>query len=122
MSDDENEAVGYKRPPKQHQFQKNRSGNPRGRPRGTGLEGIVRKVWGKKLTVMVNDQRVTMTTLEAIVTRQAQEALRGNVTAARDVQATALRLDLVRKEIEEQQIPMPQLVFVARRSKPRPDE
>lgn len=33
MSDDE-EAVGYGRPPRAHRFKPGRSGNPRGRPRG----------------------------------------------------------------------------------------
>lgn len=33
MSEDDDDKVGYGRPPKKHRFKKGQSGNPRGRPR-----------------------------------------------------------------------------------------
>jgi hypothetical protein len=40
MADDNDDEVGYGKPPKHGQFKPGKSGNPRGRPRGAhGLKG-----------------------------------------------------------------------------------
>lgn len=38
------EHVGYKRPPKSKRFKRGVSGNPNGRPRGTSMTAIIRRV------------------------------------------------------------------------------
>ncbi|MDP3400103.1 MAG: DUF5681 domain-containing protein [Brevundimonas sp.] len=80
-SDDENE-VGYGKPPKASRFKPGQSGNPKGRPKkvSAGLADHLREAVNQKLEVKVGGVRKTMTFQEAIATKLANEALTGSAS------------------------------------------
>lgn len=54
--DDNSYEVGYGKPPKHSQFQKGRSGNPKGRPKKPkNLPALVLKTFGEKVVVKSPD-------------------------------------------------------------------
>jgi hypothetical protein len=80
-----NDQVGYAKPPRAKQFKKGTSGNPRGRPKGSGMRDAVDKVLGRKVAVTVDGQRLMVPLTEALLMQAAQSALTGNAAARRDV-------------------------------------
>ncbi len=83
-----NHSVGYGKPPKQHQFKKGQSGNPRGRPRGAAnriteesiLTHVAREAYRE---VSVNDGTKTLTLPLVIVSIRSlmQKAAKGDLRA-----------------------------------------
>lgn len=74
-SDDE---VGYGKPPKKHQFQKGRSGNPGGRPKKYKSPISVLR---EPVKMSVNGRTLEVTAFEAAVRTTAQGAIEGRVRA-----------------------------------------
>ena len=77
---------GYKNPPKEHQFRKGVSGNPKGRPRKTtqpssdpGLDLIasVHRELGKTISVQENGQHKEITKLEAFSAQLVAQSVNG---------------------------------------------
>ncbi len=84
MADDHEEEVGYRKPPKSTRFKKGQSGNPRGRPKGSGKTDIPYDgVLGQK--VIINDAGTAreVTAAEAFVAKLAQQALEGDSGACK---------------------------------------
>ncbi|MEL7218168.1 MAG: DUF5681 domain-containing protein [Pseudomonadota bacterium] len=95
MTIDEN--TGYASPPKTTRFQKGRSGNPRGRPKGSGRTIPHDKILGQMVTVRENGVERRITAAEAFLVHFMQQALSGNSVSARlslDVLAKARELKL----------------------------
>jgi hypothetical protein len=75
--------VGYGRPPKAHQFKPGRSGNPKGRPKGSKNEAtILNAILNRKIEIRESGRSRKITVLEAMLLKFTEEALRGNPRAA----------------------------------------
>ena len=84
-TDDEN-AVGYAKPPKSTQFKKGASGNPKGRPKGSkNLTSIFLKESSQRINV--NGPRGTrkVTKLEAAAMQLSNKAAQGDLRAMREL-------------------------------------
>lgn len=87
--DDDDEAVGYGKPPKATRFRKGKSGNPKGRPRGSrNLASMVHAAVMETVMVNAKGRRRAITKLEAALTQQANKAASG------DAKATKMLTDL----------------------------
>jgi protein-tyrosine phosphatase len=77
---------GYKNPPKEHQFRKGKSGNPKGRPRkkkqsssdpGLDLIASVHSELGKTISVQENGQHRKITKLDAFSAQLVAQSVNG---------------------------------------------
>jgi hypothetical protein len=74
--------VGHGKPPKDTQFQKGVSGNPKGRPKGAkGLNTLVIKVLGEKVAVRTAEGTLRMSKMEAMIHKLAEQGFGGNLRA-----------------------------------------
>jgi hypothetical protein len=88
--------VGYGKPPVHTRFQRGKSGNPKGRPRGKkNMSTLLSSALNASIVVVVNGRRKKITKREAIVTQLV------NKSAAADLKATQMVLTMLR-ELEAQ--------------------
>ena len=113
---DDDDAVGYGKPPKWARFQKNTSGNPRGRPKknvapetilaNSDLDDILRRELYRKMRVKDGDRASELAALEVVARKQVQIAMTGSPYAQREVLKAAAELaarDAERHHLEEEQ-------------------
>lgn len=75
--------VGYGKPPREHQFKPGQSGNPRGRRKGAKNEStILHELLHRKVTLREGGRARRITVLEAMLTRFAEDSLKGNTKSA----------------------------------------
>lgn len=77
------EEVGYRRPPKSTQFQKGRSGNPRGRPKNRKRGLPYDHVLGQIVTVREDGREKRVTAAEAFLLHLTKKGLEGDSASAR---------------------------------------
>lgn len=78
------DPVGYGRPPVHSRFAKGRSGNPKGRPKGSGgIAGSLHKMLGEKITIQQGGGLRRMRKSEAVLAALIARAARGDVAAIR---------------------------------------
>ena len=74
--------IGYRRPPESGRFKKGKSGNPKGRPKGsTNFLTILEQELGQSIVVNENGKKKTITRMQAIVKRIVAGALQGDLKA-----------------------------------------
>ena len=74
--------VGFGRTPKGTRFKPGKSGNPKGRPKGSkNLSTDIRNILRRKVTFGVNGKQETMTSQQALIMRLWEKALKGDVKA-----------------------------------------
>jgi hypothetical protein len=75
--------TGYGKPPKEHQFRPGESGNASGRPKGgKNTETLLREILDRKIEVRNGSTTRTISVREAILTRFAESALKGDTKSA----------------------------------------
>ena len=85
MSDSDYQT-GWGKPPKDTQFKPGRSGNPRGRPKGSqNIAGLVRRILRERILVQENGRRKFITKREAIARQTVLKALTGELRAVEKV-------------------------------------
>ena len=75
--------AGYRNPPASSRFQKGRSGNPRGRPRGSKRAAPYETILGQKVTVRESGRERRVTASEAFLLHITRKGLEGDGQAAR---------------------------------------
>jgi hypothetical protein len=71
--------IGYRRPPVSGRFKKGKSGNPKGRPKGSGnFVTILERELGHSIVMTENGKKKTITRMEAMVKRIVADALQGD--------------------------------------------
>lgn len=108
-----NHKVGYKCPPPWTQYPKGQSGNPKGRPKGTGKKAMQARKASNRLTesdqildsigeeqveLSRGGKKVRLKKREALRHAQVALAMKGNALAMRDLNRDLMNLDL-KKEI-----------------------
>ena len=89
IDDEDDEGVGYKRPPKKHRFKPGQSGNPRGRTTGAkGLKTILKKELSGRVRITENGKTRTISKIELLVKRLVEKGGKG------DFKSIAKLLDL----------------------------
>jgi hypothetical protein len=78
-----NYKTGYGRPPKERQFKPGQSGNPKGRPKGVkNTMTLLREILDRKVEVRIGSTVRKISVREAILTRFAESALKGDTKSA----------------------------------------
>jgi hypothetical protein len=86
MSRNDDYDVGYKKPPRHTQFEKGRSGNPKGRPRGSlNLATALNKALRETVTVVEHGRRKTITKLDATIKGLINRAVKGDAKAVQQL-------------------------------------
>jgi hypothetical protein len=74
--------IGYRRPPESGRFKKGKSGNPKGRPKGSSnFLTLLEKELGQSIVVTENGKKKRVTRLQAMVKRIVAGALQGDQKA-----------------------------------------
>lgn len=93
--DDEEEAVGYGRPPKANRFKPGQSGNPKGRPKGRlSFQTQMMNVLNMKVVITdKNGRKRSISMVEAAGRKLTQKAMQGDHRALEAVLGYAERFD-----------------------------
>jgi hypothetical protein len=94
--------VGFRKPPKAHQFKLGNNANPRGRKKGSrNRRLVVEEALFEPVTVREGDKVKKMTVLEAIIKKTARQALAGDHKAALTIIGLAHKEGLLTPEQNE---------------------
>ena len=102
--EDDDDSVGYKRPPKKHRFKPGQSGNPAGRRKGAkGLKTIVKRELSGRVRITENGRSLKINKMELMIKRLVEMGGKGNFQAlAKIVDLGAVVFGM---EDEEQAVP-----------------
>lgn len=86
MSDDNDDGVGYGRPPKHTRFTRGKSGNAKGRPKGSkNLMTLLKNEGSRSVVVTENGEKQRISKNEAVVKKLYVDAMHGKPHAVASV-------------------------------------
>jgi hypothetical protein len=104
-TDNSDDMVGYKKPPRRTQFKPGQSGNPKGRPKKTStLTGVFSKHVKKRVMITMGEKVQTVALLDAIAMKHISKAANG------DHKSTALVFDALKPLENDQDNNIPELL------------
>jgi phosphopentomutase len=75
-------GVGFRKPPRKTRFKKGRSGNPKGRPKGTkNFNTVLEKELEDKIAVSENGEQKKISKLQVVVKQLVKKAAAGDARA-----------------------------------------
>lgn len=79
--------VGYKKPPRKHQFKKGQSGNPEGRPKKekVSIPDTLETLMNEVVMISENGKTQEVQILDAVIKRLLASALSGNVQSLKQL-------------------------------------
>jgi hypothetical protein len=83
MTTEESVSVGYRRPPRSTRFQKGKSGNPRGRPKGRSRQIPYDFVLSQRVTILEAGAERSVTAAEAFLLYLVKRGVEGDTAAAK---------------------------------------
>jgi hypothetical protein len=87
--------TGYKQPPRSAQFRKGHSGNPKGRPKGSGnFKNDLLQVMGQNVFITENGERRAVSGRKAVAIKLLHDALHGDAKALASLTAHLLKHDV----------------------------
>jgi hypothetical protein len=96
--------VGFKHPPKRHQFQRGQSGNPNGRPKGTrNFKTDLREELSEIISFREGGHDFSISKQRALIKRLVSSAINGDARAIATVMSFCARV--LGDEGDDQQLP-----------------
>lgn len=93
MSEQEEEKVGYRKPPTKTRFKAGQSGNPNGRPKGSvNLKTDLRSELSEKIRIREGERSLKVSKQRAMLKALVAKALKGDARAANVVLTLVGRL------------------------------
>lgn len=110
---DEDEPVGYKRPPRWGRFPKGQSGNPRGRPpkmdkkvairqpaKLTEFEQLIRDLLGEEVLLTLGGRKMSVTKKRALLLNLFKQAMNGTPVAIREMNRVIEKVEAKQEALE----------------------
>jgi Family of unknown function (DUF5681) len=97
--EDDDDYVGYCKPPKKHWFKPGQSGNPKGRKKGSrGLKTDLKAELNSRVTITENGRTISLTKQQVIIKSLATKAAKGDVKAANSIVALTIQMHGIEDE------------------------
>lgn len=91
--------VGYGQPPLEHRFKKGRSGNPKGRPKGSkNIKTMLENLLTARQTIRENGRKTSVQHIEIVLKQLLAKALKGDLKATHSLLELAARYDVLGDE------------------------
>lgn len=95
--------IGYGKPPENTKFKEGKSGNPKGRPKGSkNTYNLLNEILNQKLEVVENGKKIKISKKSAMLTQLINKGVKGDIKAITALLPHMLMADI--KEEEKDQV------------------